>query len=144
MQKNSSLSNKQICERVNEQWRLHRTSLLVNSVEESKNVNKVKSKSKTKGNLSHDEPKAKKIKATTLPSNVSRLSAAVQQAESLTEQITFKNKEIQKAVNPTYKAKAELSCLENRLASTKSEIRKAQDTLRKNLKANQKFLNTHE
>ena len=142
--KNRALSNDEICKRVNEEWRFHKTTLLV---KESKDVDEVMSQclKSVGGNNTQDGPKAKKMKAKTLPSNVSRMNAAVQQAEDLTVQITLKNKELQNAVNPASagEIKSELSRLQASLDSTKSEIRKAQDTMRKNLQTKQSEINKY-
>ena len=94
---------------------------------------------KSGDNHTQNGPKAKRMKTNTQPSNISRLKVAEQRAHDLEKQLSQRNKDLQHAVCSSAsqgEIKADLSRLQSSLDSTKSEIRKAQDTLRKNLKKN--------
>ena len=123
--KNNSLSNQKVCERVNEEWRFYKTTLLVRETEDAEKSESTRLKSGD--NRRQNGPKAKRMKTE-------------QRAHDLEKQISQRDKDLQHAVGSSAsqgEIKADLSRLQSSLDSTKSEIRKAQDTLRKNLKKKQ-------
>ena len=135
MAKDRSLSKSKIYKRINEEWRLHRSKYLVNDSADTEEL--VLQNRKEKVNTSTDaEPKAKKMKATTVPSNITRVKTATSSIESLQAEIKLKTEDLKQTDDPKTKKDnvKVLSQLQMRLNASMSELRKAQDTLRKNLK----------
>lgn len=136
MAKNRKISNKEIYKRTNDEWRLHRSKLLVKDFKNMEEIVTSTDMEKIKEEETKDEPQAKKMKAGTVPSNVSRVKAASASLECLLAEINSKTEELEKTFDSTSRneIQSELSQLQMRLDSSKSEMRKAQDTMRKNLK----------
>ena len=80
------------------------------------------------------EPQKKKMKAVTLPSNISRAKASSAAVASLLADIAAKTEELKKVSDLTTRKEIQsiLQQLRRQLDTSKSEMRKAQDALRKN------------
>ena len=78
----------------------------------------------------------KKRKVGTIPSNISRINNASATLESLLAEINVKKELLMKTVVPSGKREIEreIEQLQARLDCAKSDMRKAHDTFRKNLK----------
>lgn len=131
MAKNRNISKGEIYKRTNEELRLHRSKLLI---EEHRNMEQMATSNdvqETEGST-----KAKKMKAATVPSNISRMKIASATLESLRGEINLNIKDLEKTVDPTTRKDilTAISLLQMRLDASSSEMRKAQDALRKNLK----------
>ena len=136
MAKNRQISNKEIYKRANDEWRHHRSKVLVKDSIDMEEIVKSTYTEKREDEETEDGPQAKKLKAGTVPSNISRVKAASASLESLLAELNRKTEELKKTFDPILKKEiqTELSQLQMSLDSSKSEMRKAQETLRKNLK----------
>ena len=134
MAKNRNISNKEIYRRTNEEWRLHRSKLLVNHAGKEDLVKDLV----TPNNMqkTEDGPKAKKMKAATVPSNISRVKIASAKIENLQAEVNLKTEVLKKTVDSAARKDilTALSQLQTCLDTSCAELRRAQDALRKNLK----------
>ena len=130
--KNRSLSKQEIYKRTNEQWRLHGTQLLL---KDSEKMKEMEGAANTADREAGVEPQKKKMKAVTLPSNISRAKASSAAVASLLADIAAKTEELKKVSDLTTRKEIQsiLQQLRRQLDTSKSEMRKAQDALRKNL-----------
>lgn len=132
LSKNRNISNKEIYKRVNESWQLHRCKLL--QVE----TRDVQTKSKEIENMRECEATGShesKMKKTTLTKNVLGVREASEAIKSLAAEVTCLSESLKRSHDALEKNKFQndLKHAKTRLDASRSELRKAQDTLRKNL-----------
>jgi hypothetical protein len=133
MAKNRNISKKEIYKRTNEEWRLHRSKLLV---KDHTGKEELVTPNDNDMQKAEDRPKAKKMKAATVPSNISRVKIASARIENLQAEVNLKTEVLKKTVDSIARKDilTALSQLQTCLDAASAELRRAQDTLRKNLK----------
>ncbi|CAB4017925.1 Hypothetical predicted protein [Paramuricea clavata] len=131
MAKYTSIGKKEMHKQVNERWKLKRCSLLE---AETKNVQELE---KNIAEKADDWQAPKTMKKATISKNIERVREATENTQSLRETVGSLSQTLKR--NPDLVNRAEVERNVKRaktsLISSMSELRKAQDTLRKNLGA---------
>ena len=139
MAKDTSIGKKEMYKQVNERWKLKRCSLLE---AETKNVQELE---KSIAEKADDWQAPKTMKKATISKNIERVREATESTQSLRETVGSMSQTLKR--NPDLVNRAEVERNVKRaktsLISSMSELRKAQDTLRKNLGAKKSQLSEY-
>ena len=129
LSQNRKMSNKEIYKRVNESWQLHRSELM--ELETQEIQTKCKEIEADAACGSNDS----RLKKTTLPNNVLRVQEASEAIKSLTAEVNSFSEKLKRSHDALEKEnfRKELKRAKTSLLFSTSELRKAQDALRKNL-----------
>ena len=123
------MSNKEIYKCVNESWQLHTSKLLELETQE------IQTKCKEIETDPACASNESKLKQTTLPKNLLRVQEASEAIKSLTVEIKSFSEKLKRSHDALERENytKELKRAKTSLDSSTSELRKARDTLRKNL-----------
>ena len=127
--KDRSISKNEIYKQVNESWKLKRCSLLEAEAQSVQELEKIIAEKVD------DWQAPSTMKKATISKNIQRVRGAIESSQSLRETVTSLSQSLKRDQNSVNRAEIERNVKKAKtsLASSLSELRKAQDTLRKNL-----------